>query len=254
MRNVFSSRKFAGVLLTGLAAAPLAAAQSPAFEALKKAHTAEISKTVQSLREGYIRALLNLEQTLASKGDYAGARQAQKERREMEQLAAGAAGANRGAAVSLAKDGSVLLTPVTAETAAGARLDDSKKYLGGWNTAGASARWILPPGLPEGGYDLEISCNLSPASGKGAGLFQIKEDFYTLSRSLTPAEPGSQVTVPAGAAPLPSGESPPLLVGPLRLRSNASSLEIKALTPEPGCNLQIRSIRLIPAASSSSDS
>ena len=171
----------------------------------------------------------------------------------MEQLAAaGASGTNRATAVSVAKDGSVLLTPVTAEAAGGAKLDDSKNHLSGWNTAGASARWILPPGLPEGGYYIEISCNLSPASGKGAGLFQIKEDFYTLSRPLSPAEAGSQVTAPAGAAPLPPGENPPLLVGPLRLRSNASSVEIKVLAPEPGSHLEIKSIRLIPASSSDS--
>ena len=47
------------------------------FEGLRKSYEEEVSRTVLPLREGSRKALLGLEQGLAGKGDYAGARAVQ---------------------------------------------------------------------------------------------------------------------------------------------------------------------------------
>jgi hypothetical protein len=178
-------------------------------------------------------------------------------------------------------EGRVILSPESARTSGGAKLDDSRKYLTGWTAAGAMARWLLPPGLPEGGYDVEVSFSLTPApaaasapggtaADKGAGTFEIRENFHTLTRSLSlsPTPPPVAAAAPDPApAPAPkdnaastggSGQAPPadgsvtVVLGTLRLCTNAVQLEFRAVTPEPGALLQLRSLRLIPVASSSS--
>ncbi len=251
MRSTFFSRVFSGVLLTGLTAGPRAAAQPPSFEAVKKAHAAEIDRTVQPLRERYCRALLELEQTLAAKGDYDGARTVRKERRGIEELTKATAGKSA-ALPSPEPDGSVSLHAEAAEPSGGAKLDVSGKHLTGWSMAGAAARWLLPAGLGEGGYEVEISFSLSPASGKGAGIFQIKENFHTLIRPLNPADVQAPEPSPAVSAAAASNEIITMTFGTLRLRSNATALEMKTVTPEPGVSLQLRSVRLIPMAPSDS--
>lgn len=298
MRRVCPNRPPAALLvllMAELAAVPWTAAQSPAssFEALKKAHGADVARTVEPLRENYCRALMALERSLAAKGDYAGARAVRKERTGIEELmkTAGASGAVASAnpasaenmvmiPATLDKEGRVILSPESAETAGGAKLDDSKKYLTGWTVAGALARWLLPPGLPEGGYDVEVSFSLFPASpsaeaaiGKGGGTFEIRENFHTLTRALTAPEPATAASAGTPSADVktsdPSGTAPPapspgnsgrggseetftVVLGTLRLGSNAARLEVKLGTPEPAMLLQVRSLRLIPVASSSS--
>lgn len=257
------------LLMAGLAAAPRAAAQSPAaaFEGLKKTHMAEVTGTVEPLRENYCRALLTLERSLAAKGDYSGARAVRKERLSIEELmkTGGAPGApvsslpaggteNSAPASSPAardNEGRVILSPEIAHATGGVKLDDSKKYLTGWSAAGAAARWLLPPGLPEGGYDVEVSFSLfpataatpSPSSGGDAGSFEIRENFHTLTRRLIPPE----AAIGAG----PDG-TVTMVLGTLRLCSNAVQLEIKAVTPKPDTLLQLRSLRLIPVSGASS--
>lgn len=302
MRRVCPNRPpavFLVLLMAELAAVPWAAAQAPAtaFETLKKAHGSEVARTVEPLRENYCRALLALERSLAAKGDYAGARAVRKERTGIEELmkTAGSSGAVASAnpvsaenpapvPAALDKEGRVILSPESAETAGGAKLDDSKKCLTGWTAAGAVARWLLPPGLPEGGYDVEVSFSLFPASpsaenvpGKGGGTFEIRENFHTLTRPLTLLETATDASTgtssrdpsaaaktsdPAGTAPVSSGAgnaggggsegTVTMVLGTLRLCSNAARLEIKLVTPEPASLLQLRSLRLIPVASARS--
>ncbi|MDB6136410.1 MAG: hypothetical protein JWM59_4653 [Verrucomicrobiales bacterium] len=265
MRSAAASLFPAGVLMTGLGTGPWAAAQPPAaaFDALKKAHTAEVDKTVLPLRGEFCRALQELEQKLASKGDYEGVRAVQKERRAMEELmksSTDAPAAKTGAPPEVAADGSLPLETAAAETSGGVKPDESGKALTGWDAAGAAARWLLPPGLPEGGYEVEISFRLSVDSAGSAAVFQVSGNLHTLSRPLKSGDEGrfggadkgtgNPSETASAAPPAPDAEGwRKVALGTLRMHANAPFLELKAVTPESTANdLRIRSVRLIPTA------
>lgn len=264
MRSAAASLFPAGVLMTGLGTGPWAAAQSPAaaFEALRKAHTAEVDKTVLPLRGEFCRALQELEQKLASKGDYEGVRAVRKERRAMEELMKSSTDApavkTDAPPPEPAADGSLPLRTEAAETSGGVKPDESGKALTGWDAVGGAARWLLPPGLPEGGYEVEISFRLAVDSTGSAAVFQVSGHLHTLSRPLKSGDEGGSGGVDKGTAnPSETASTAPsapdaegwrrVALGILRMQANAPFLELKAVTPEFTVNdLRIRSVRLIP--------
>lgn len=262
MRRASSSLIPAGVLMAGLGAGLRATAQPPpaaAFEALKKAHTAEVDKTVLPLRGEFSRALQELERKLAAKGDYEGVRAVQKERRALEELMKSSTEASAAKTVAappeMANDGSVRLETAAAGTSGGVRPDESGGALAGWEAAGAVARWALPPGLPEGGYKVEISFRIAADSAGAAAVLQISESLHTLTRSLGPADEASG-KVPEATAAVPSAPDAEgwrrVVLGTLRMHANAPFLELKTVTPEPAAHdLRIRSVRLLPTAAGS---
>lgn len=213
--------------------------QAPTLESVKKAHSAEVAKAVKPLREGYCRALLALEQSLAGKRDFAGAEEVRKERLAMEETS-GTPGVERPAPKPPQSDGAVFLEPREAELVGGVKLDDSMKSLSGWEIKGATARWRLPAGLREGGYDVEATYKVAaPQPGKGVGIFLFKEEFHTLTR------PFKEKRADGGA------DANPVVLGTLRLRANASVFEMKSVTPEPGAQLRLLALRLVPCSADS---
>lgn len=225
-------------LASGLAVSG-ARAQAPTLESVKKAHAAEVAKTVKPLREVYCRALLALEQSLAGKRDYAGAAEVRKERLEMEETA-GLRSVGHAAPKLARSDGAVSLEAREAELLNGVKLEESGKSLTGWETKGATARWMLPAGLPEGGYDVVATFTVAaPQPENGAGTFRFQEEFHTLSRPLKPARADGDTGANA------------VVLGTLRLRANASVLEMKCVTAVPGAQLRLLGLRLVPCSADS---
>ena len=207
----------------------VAGAQSPGLEALKKSYEAEVAKTVLPLREGYHKALLALEQQLASKGDYAGARRVQLERLEMDRLIGRAPGEAASSGKMADKNGMVKLG-FPAESGGG--IQATAGAWTGWQAAGGFVKWGLPAGLRSGGYALELvySC-----AGAGSLMLGIREDFHFLNREVkVPAAP------PAGA---PQGR---LRLGTLHLRSGATLLELKLTAPTTVADFRLFELHLIP--------
>ncbi len=223
--------KLAGLALGG-ACMGVAGAQSPGLEGLKKSYEAEVAKTVLPLREGYHKALLALEQQLASKGDYAGARRVQTERLELDRLMGRAPGAAASSSRMADKNGVVKLG-LPAESGGG--IQATAGAWTGWQAAGGFVKWGLPAGLPSGGYAVELvySC-----AGAGSLLLGIREDFHFLNR---------EVKVPA--APLAGTPQGRLRLGTLRLRSGATLLELKLTAPTTVADFRLFELHLIPEES-----
>lgn len=211
-------------LLAGTGMAP---AQAPALAELKKGYEEELGRTVAPLREGYRKALLALEQQLAAKGDYAGARRVQEERREMDRLtgrnASQPAHSHIGA---LGPDG--LGLGLNGEAAGGLQIKDGGWT--GWTTASASVRWTLPAGLRGGGYAVEMEYG---TSGTGTLPVKICEEFHSLTRV-------AKIEAGTGDAPRK------LRLGTLRVRPGATKLELKLTAPATAPGFVLMGLRLIP--------
>lgn len=214
---------------------PDAMGQNAALESLKKTYDEEVSKTVLPLREGYRKALLTLEAQLASKGDYAGAKAVQQERREMDRLTAhNAAGTTPAAAPDAT---GVVRLGAFAESGGGV-VSESGSWTG-WQAAGGFVRWVLPAGLRGGGYGLELVYT-SPEPGDLA--LTVREDFHTLNRQL------KVIAADAPGGPGPEGRA---TLGTLRLRPGATLLELKLQTAAPMKGFKLLELRLIPEGNAS---
>ncbi|MDB6071252.1 MAG: hypothetical protein JWL81_2423 [Verrucomicrobiales bacterium] len=218
-----------------LGSAPVTWGQSAALESLKKSHEEEVSKTVLPLREGYRKALLALEAQLASKGDYAGAKAVQQERREMDRLTAHAPASTAPAPPPDATG--VVRLGAFAESGGGV-VSESGSWTG-WQAAGGFVRWVLPAGLRGGGYALEL-VYASPAAGELA--LTVREDFHTLNRQL------KIIAADAPGGPGPEGRA---TLGTLRLRPGATLLEVKLPTATPLTGFKLIELKLIPEANAS---
>ncbi len=220
--------KLAGLAL-GWVWIGVAGAQSPGLEGLKKSYEAEVTKTVLPLREGYHKALLALEQQLASKGDYAGARRVQAERLELGRLMGAPPGTAGSSSKMVDKNGVVKLA-FPAESGGGIQFTAGAWT--GWQGAGGFIKWGLPAGLPSGGYAVEL---VYDSAGEGSLRLGVREDFHFLNREVkVPA------TAPAGA---PQGR---LQLGTLRLRSGATLLELKLTAPTTVAGFRLFELHLIP--------
>ncbi|MES2466574.1 MAG: hypothetical protein V4675_04670 [Verrucomicrobiota bacterium] len=220
--------KLAGLALGG-AWIGVAGAQAPGLEGLKKSYEAEVAKTVLPLREGYHKALLALEQQLASKGDYAGARRVQAERQELDRLMGRPPGTAASSSRMVDKNGVVKLG-LPAESGGG--IQATAGAWTGWQAAGGFVKWGLPAGLPSGGYAVEL---VYDSAGEGSLRLGVREDFHFLNREVKlPA------TSPAGT---PQGR---LRLGTLRLRSGATLLELKLTAPTTVAGFRLFELQLIP--------
>ncbi len=220
--------KLAGLAL-GWAWIGVAAAQSTGLEGLKKSYEAEVARTVLPLREGYHKALLALEQQLASKGDYAGARRVQAERLELDGLRGRPPGTAASSSKMVDKNGVVKLG-LPAESGGG--IQATAGAWTGWQVAGGFVKWGLPAGLPSGGYAVEL---VYDSAGEGSLRLGVREDFHFLNR---------EVKVPATApAGVPQGR---LRLGTLRLRSGATLLELKLTAPTTVAGFRLFELQLIP--------
>ena len=215
-------------LLCGMGWSGIVWGQAPAVESLKKGYEEEVSKTVQPLRESYRKALLAQETELASKGDYAGARLVQEERKEVERLS----GWNRGASSRIGpatEENGMVKLGVAGEGGGGLRAEGGAWT--GWQAEGGFIRWPLPAGLRAGGYAMELVY----ASSRDATMgMAVRENFHTLSRVVKlPAAP---------AAGVPEGR---VKLGTLRLRAGASLLELKVTAAGTAPDFRLFELRLI---------
>jgi hypothetical protein len=220
--------KLAGLALGGMWIG-VAGAQSPELEGLKKSYETEVAKTVLPLREGYQKALLALEQQLASKGDYTGAQRVQAERLELDRLMGRPPGTAASPSKMVDQNGVVKLA-LPAESGGGIQFTAGAWT--GWQGAGGFVKWGLPAGLPSGGYAVEL---VYESAGEGSLRLGVREDFHFLNR---------EVKVPAKvAATAPQGR---IRLGTLRLRSGATLLELKLTAPTTVAGFRLFELQLIP--------
>ena len=196
------------------------------LEGLKKGYEEEVGKTVLPLREGYRKALLTLEQSLAGKGDYRGAGRVQEERRALEKLLGRVGPAAVAGVAALVADGRVKLRGGGAGT--GGVREESGAWTG-WQTAGDAVRWTLPMGIKGGGYALEL---VYRSAGAGVLPLAVKEDFHGLTRFLK-----------VSAAPATGGT---VRIGVLRVRPGATMLEIKLAAAGTLPDFRLLEVHLIP--------
>ena len=203
----------------------VAVARGQGLDGLKKSYEEEVAKTVLPLRQGYRKALLTLEQSLAAKGDYAGARQVQEARRTVEHQIGDVPTAARTNPV-LETGGRLKLT--TGGEGTGGLREENGAWTG-WQAAGGAVRWWLPAGLAGGGYALEL---VYRSTGSGSLPLTVREDFHGLTR-----------TVKVDAAVAADGR---VRLGVLRMRPGASMLEVKLAGTGTPLDFRLLEVHLIP--------
>jgi hypothetical protein len=133
---------------------------------------------------------------------------------------------------TVAGDQPVVLEVASAVLSNGVVYDATQGVLRGWTAAGAAARWLLPPGLKAGGYEVELTWSCAPDAG---GEMIVKEDFYTMRRAVKPSTGWEAYQTE--------------IIGTLRVLANSRLLELSAAAVKGSGLLQLKSIRLLPAAS-----
>jgi hypothetical protein len=211
-------------LLLLCVAAGVTGVSAQTVEALRKSYEQELGRTVLPMREGYRKALLALEQSLAAKGNYPDAKRVRDERRVVEKLMELDTGG--GTPAGLEPDGKVKLGP------GGQASDGLKAENGvwtGWQSAGGTLRWTLPAGLASGGYTLEL---VYRCAASGELPLTVREDFHELSRSVkVEAAPETEARVRLGV---------------LRVRPGATFLELKRTGPATAADFRLVEAFLIP--------
>lgn len=220
--------------LLGLAACLTLAADGPVDPLLKlrSEWRAQVEQDTKAVRSQYAENLTKLETELAAEGDYAAAASA---RRERLRVAAVSPAPEKTAPVSLpeaAEGAAIELKPAGAALSGGVIFDNASNSLTGWKTEGASARWKLPPGLKLGGYEVEMTWSCAPGAG---GDLLLKEERYTLRRGVKPTAGWDDFQTQ--------------IIGTLRVIANSRLLEISAAAVKAPGLFQLKSIRLLPAAS-----
>jgi len=214
-------------MLVGLVlGAGLGGLPAQGLQGLKKSYEEEIGKTVVPLREGYRKALLTLEQSLAAKGDYAGAMRVQEERRSLEKQMGSITGTTPGVAAVRQDDGRLKLT--SGGEGSGGLREDGGAWTG-WQTAGGAVRWALPAGMIGGGYALEL---IYRSSAAGTLPLTVKVDFHRLHRS-----------VKVDAAAESEGR---VRLGVLRVRPGAAGLELNLTGAGSAPDFRLLAVHLIP--------
>lgn len=219
----------------GLAACMALAADAPVDPLKKLRHDwrQAVEKDTKTLRDQYASSLLTLEKELASKGDYAGAARAKRERLSVQppppepEITA----PTRPGAVE--PDQPVTLEPGAATVTGGVKWDKENGILTNWANTEASARWLLPPGLLPGGYEVELTWSCAPDAG---GEWVIQEDRYFLRRKVKPSSSWDVYQTE--------------IAGTLRLIANSRLLELSAAAVKGSGLLQLKSIRLLPVSAS----
>jgi hypothetical protein len=218
--------------LTGFAACFVLAADSPADPLLKlrSEWRQQVEKETRELRKQYSARLEQLEKELAGRGEYAAATRARQERKLINPVAAVETTAPTVPAV--VPEGQPLVLEVSAATLSGGVVYDATLgVLRDWKAAGAAARWLLPPGLKTGGYEVELTWSCPPDAG---GDLLLKEDFYTLHSAVKPSTGWDDFHTE--------------IIGTLRLLASSRILELSSAAVKGAGLLHLKSIRLLPAA------
>ena len=221
--------------LTGIAACVAFAADHPQdpVSKLRSEWRALMDRETGPMRSQYAESLLKRERELADKGDYFGAARARKARKAVQPAPGDIEKTAPTVPAAIAEGQPVVLELSAALVNGGVKYDSSKGVLLDWTTAGAVARWLLPPGIRAGGYRVELTWSCPP---DGGGEFLLKEDFHSLRRKVTPTGDWDTWRME--------------VVGTLRLLSNSRLLELSAAAVQGPGLLQLKSIRLLPASGS----
>lgn len=219
------------VIPAGLAACLAMAADSPGdpVKRLREDWRQAVGRETRTLRDQYAASLLSLEKILAARGDYSGAERAKQERLKIQPsapLPEMTAPTTPGAAVPGTP---VALEPAAAVLAGGVVRDAAGGGLANWTGAGSIARWLLPPGLRAGGYEVELTWSCAPDAGGG---FVLQEDRYSLKRPVTPTAGWDDYRTQ--------------IVGTLRVLANSRLLELSAAAVKGADLFHLKSIRLLP--------
>jgi len=213
---------------------PLSAQQTadePArLKELRQSYQAEATSKSAPVMQKYREELLKLERSCASQRDYAAAIAVRDERvRTEKRLVELARRSPEQAAVRPYPGGPITLAAKEATTSGGVAFSRQKNALEGWKSKDASATWTLPFPLKAGGYEVVLEMACAPGSG---GKITIKEDFHTLTRTITPTKSWDDFASQT--------------LGTLRIKANATGLNMAALTVEGDGLFLLRSVRLVP--------
>lgn len=228
--------------LIGLASAvlvlPTAAAETPEparLKELRQTYQTEMAGMAAPILQKYREELLKLERTSAGKRDYATAAAVRDERlRAEKRLAELAKRSPEQSAVRPYPGGPITLAAKEATVSGGVALNKQKDALEGWKSKDASATWTLPFPLKAGGYEVVLEMACAPGSG---GKITIKEDFHTLTRSISPTKGWDDFASQT--------------LGTLRVKANATGLRMSALTIEGDGLFLLRAVKLVPTSESS---
>jgi len=201
---------------------------------LRQSYQTALAGATAPVLQKYREELLKLERLCASQRDYGTATAVRDERQRAEQrLAELAKRSPEQAAVRPYPGGPITLAAREATATGGVVFNKQKDALEGWKTKDASATWVLPFPLKEGGYEVVLEMACAPGSG---GKITIKEDFHTLTRTLTPTKGWDDFTSQS--------------LGTLRVKANATGLRMTALTVEGDGLFLLRAVKLVPLGDS----
>ncbi len=201
---------------------------------LQQAYQAALASEAAPVLRQYREKLLGLERRCAEKRDYATAVAVRDERQRAEKRLAGIARRSpEQSGVRPYSGGPIILSAREAAVDGGVVWNSKANALEGWKTTSSSASWALPFPLPTGGYDVLVETACAPGSG---GKILIKEDFYSLTRTLTPTKSWDDFTSQT--------------LGTLRVTAHATSLRLSALTIEGDGLFRLRAVKLVPTRDS----
>ena len=217
--------------LLWLATAHSGEPQEPArLSELRQSYQAALASATAPVLQKYREELLKLERLCASQRDYSTASAVRDERQRAEQrLAELARRSPEQAAVRPYPGGPITLAAREATATGGVVFNKQKDALEGWKAKEASATWTLPFPLKAGGYEVVLEMACAPGSG---GKITIKEDFHTLTRTLTPTKGWDDFASQS--------------LGTLRVKANATGLRMTALTVEGDGLFLLRAVKLVP--------
>jgi len=242
VREIFRSFRRSTVLL-GLAAGMSIgfpgraepASEPGRLQELRQAYQAEVTGQASPVIQKYREELLKLERTCAGQRDYAGAATVRDERlRAEKKLSEWARRSPEQAVLRPYPGGPITLAAKEANTSGGVAYSKDQDALEGWKAKDASATWTLPFPLKAGGYEVVLEMACAPGSG---GKITIKEDFHTLTRTITPTAGWNDFTSQT--------------LGTLRVKANATSLTMAALTVEGDGLFLLRAVKLVPTSEAS---
>jgi len=221
--------------LAGLAACLTLAADSR-VDSLRRARgewRVLAERETRSLRAEYAEKLKKLEKDLADGGDYVSATKARRERIRVMGASPAPETTVPVAVPEPALGAPIELKPGAATLHGGVNFDSKTGTLTDWKKEGAFARWTLPPGVKQGGYDVELTWSGAPDAG---GELLVREDHFSLRRTVPPT---------AGWEDFQTR-----VIGTLRVGANSRSLEISVATVKAPGLFQLKSVRLVPASTS----
>jgi hypothetical protein len=202
---------------------------------LRQSYLGEMAGKASPVLQKYREELLKLERNCAGKRDYTTAAAVRDERLRIEKrLAEIAKRSPEQSAVRPYPGGPITLAAKEATVSGGVVLNKQKDALEGWKTKDASATWTLPFPLKAGGYEVVLEMACAPGSG---GKITIKEDFHTLTRTLSPTKGWDDFSSQT--------------LGTLRVKANATGLRMSALTIEGDGLFLLRAVKLVPTSESS---